>query len=683
VKKSNFFIRHKRRKIILISIISFAVVFALIFAGIKFNIHREDLKQKQLLEEEDKKYNEKNFDNDKSNYINLSGSNVLAPGSQEIFDIFYKNGGKVDVSNLKVSLDVPIYFTVLKDPLKQIAYTLSGSIITFNLGTIAVENGGHITLPLKLTSPIDNGTVISLPDLEFTYSKEDKIISKSGYFKDVIKSVKSCVIVSSPDFSNSYLSAENEDSDKTTDAKYGDNINYKIFIKNSGDMDAKDIIITISKLDGLLVEKEKNNSFKIYNNTLSFKIPELRAGQSGFYNFSAQVKKDAGDGFIIKPFLEINYDNKKIVKEAQQITIKLYPSFTKSSLAFTGINGKKVYPGDTLGVSVNVINNGDAAANNVKVSLKLSSLLTPDNNQVSWNIQKLDIGQTVNLNTSIKVAGNITKDSSASCQLMISSNEINSFESKNYNLAISGVKPFTSNLIPIIAIHGVDIEPHGPIELSAGYFEALCSTLKTHGYTTITFSDLLGYLYNGKSLPEKPVIISSDDGYQNTYLYAFPILKKYNFKMTEFLVTGLIGNSDDDRKMNEFDFNNTKVPKRPMLIWPEVVEMDKYGIEFLSHTVNHVRLGYVSREQALNELTQSKKDIESHLGKPVLLFAWPYGNREGSYVIDLILQSGYVGAVGYDEGIQDIGTINIMDIQRIAINEVDDPAKYAEQLKLQ
>ncbi|MCL4378593.1 MAG: polysaccharide deacetylase family protein [Actinobacteria bacterium] len=683
MKNSNFFLRYKKIKIAIISIISFAVVFTSIFAGIKFYIYEENLKQKQLLEEIGKKYNEKNFDDNKINYINLSGSNELIPGSQESFDIFYKNSGKVDVSNLKISLTLPKYFSIIEDSSKQLAYNLSGSIITFSAGTLAAGKDGHITLLLKLTSPIDNGTTISLPDLEFTYFKEDKTINKSGYFKEIVKSGKSYIVVSSPDFSNSYLSAEDTDTGNTAEAKYGDNINYKIFVENSGDMDARDIILTISNLDGLLIEKDKNNSFEINNNILNFKIPEIKAGQSNIYNFSARVKKDIGNGFIIKPLMEVSCGNKKITKEGQQVVIKLYPSFLKSFITFTGINGKEVYPGDTIGVTVNITNNGEIAANNVKVSLKMSGLLTPGNNQVSWNISKLDIGQAVTLNTSVKVNDNITKDSNASCHFIISSDEINSFESKNYNLLISGVKPFTGNFIPIIAIHGVDIDPHGSIELSTGYFDALCGTLKAHGYTTITFSDLLNYLYHGKALPEKPVIISSDDGYQNTYLYAFPILKKYHFKMTEFLVTGLIGNSDADRKMNEFDFNNNAVPKRSMLIWPEIVEMNKYGIEFLSHTVNHVRLGYVSREVALNELVQSKKDIESHLGKPVLLFAWPYGNFGGSSVIDLILQAGYVGGVAYDEGIEDVRTIDIMRIKRVAINEANNPATYAELLKLQ
>src|SRR5450830_1645574 len=114
--------------------------------------------------------------------------------------------------------------------------------------------------------------------------------------------------------------------------------------------------------------------------------------------------------------------------------------------------------------------------------------------------------------------------------------------------------------------------------------------LTSYGYQTITFMNLLDYLDHGKTLPEKPVIITSDDGYQDIYTYAFPILKNYGYKLTEFLVTGLVGNSDADRKTNEWDANNSQVPQRSLLIWPEVIQMSKYGCEFQSHTVTHIRL---------------------------------------------------------------------------------------------
>ncbi len=114
--------------------------------------------------------------------------------------------------------------------------------------------------------------------------------------------------------------------------------------------------------------------------------------------------------------------------------------------------------------------------------------------------------------------------------------------------------------------------------------------------------------------------------------------------MTVFLVTGLIGNSDADRRINEFDQGKSGIPTRPMLIWPEIGAMSRYGIEFMSHTVSHKTLGDLTDEEALYEMSQSKIDIESHLKKPVPFIAWPFDNYS-SIDVSFLSQAGYRGAV--------------------------------------
>ena len=176
--------------------------------------------------------------------------------------------------------------------------------------------------------------------------------------------------------------------------------------------------------------------------------------------------------------------------------------------------------------------------------------------------------------------------------------------------------------------------------------------LKDFGYQTITFNDLLKYIDHGRALPEKSVIITSDDGYQDNYTQAFPILKKYGFVMTVFLVTGVIAEDDENRMPNTV-FNERTDVSRPMLIWPEIIEMDEYGCEFLSHTVNHIRLGLADDEEALKELTDSREAIEGRLGKDVDFFAWPFDNYSEEKW-PLIEDAGYRGAVRYWGGIEDL-----------------------------
>jgi len=352
---------------------------------------------------------------------------------------------------------------------------------------------------------------------------------------------------------------------------------------------------------------------------------------------------------------------------------------SSSTLELTDLNGGDIYPGDFIKVEAHIINNGEAKENNIEVKLILSDYFKTDDTG-SWQIGSLNAGGEEFLITNIEVKEDITSDVDAWCKLQIASDEIKPFTISQYNISIYGAKQFNRHYIPIIGLHAVEDDIEIPIELYTSYFDSLCSTLKDFGFETITFIDLLSYLDSGTALPEKPVIITSDDGYQDIYTNAFPILKKYDFKMTVFLITGFIGNSDSDRKVNYFD-SDRHVPMRPILTWPEILEMYEYGCEFQSHSVNHIRLGIASDEEFIYELAQSKRDIESHLGNQVLFFAWPYGNYSPDK-LSLIPEVGYRGAVRHAGGIEDVRTINLNDIKRVEFNSYIPPQNYAGYLEL-
>ncbi len=235
--------------------------------------------------------------------------------------------------------------------------------------------------------------------------------------------------------------------------------------------------------------------------------------------------------------------------------------------------------------------------------------------------------------------------------------------------------------LPVVALHGIEPNPEGRYEISTGAFDFMLSTLKSYGYQTITFADLLNHLDKGKPLPAKPIIITSDDGYQNIYTYAFPILKNYGYKMTVFLITSYIGNDEGSRRLNEFDFDTKGVSHRQMLTWPEVRAMSKYGIEFQSHSWSHGIITDMPIEQAEIELTQSKHDIEVNVGKPCFIIAWSHG-RFSSEVISLLPKTGYRGAAAYDGRVNNISNINLYEIGRVKIFAELPPQAYAQLLEL-
>ncbi|MGA8849160.1 MAG: polysaccharide deacetylase family protein [Dehalococcoidia bacterium] len=222
----------------------------------------------------------------------------------------------------------------------------------------------------------------------------------------------------------------------------------------------------------------------------------------------------------------------------------------------------------------------------------------------------------------------------------------------------------------------------------------------SHGYEFLRLDALVECIHQRKSLPEKAVVITFDDGYKDNYLYAYPILKKYRIPATIFLSTGYIDKSrlfwwDEIR----YIINNTtavqldldelgkyslcpanrcragfiisdKLKDLPggrknvliakltnicqvsippslgtefVLSWDEVGEMSNDCIAFGAHTVNHPILTNVPLEQARWEITQSKKDIEERLGKEVTAFSYPYGDFNPK-IVKLVQESGFTCA---------------------------------------
>lgn len=178
--------------------------------------------------------------------------------------------------------------------------------------------------------------------------------------------------------------------------------------------------------------------------------------------------------------------------------------------------------------------------------------------------------------------------------------------------------------IPVLNYHKVDAAGI-PLSLTLSEFDDQIRYLAENGYHAISPDQLMGYLKYGRALPDKPVLITFDDGYLDNYKNAYPILKMYGFTATVFLVTAFIGN--DDRFMT----------------WDQVREMQKNGFVFGSHTVNHLPLNNMSADEALAELTESAAELERQLGAKPRYFAYPTG-AYNLKLEELVRQAGYRAA---------------------------------------
>ncbi len=173
-----------------------------------------------------------------------------------------------------------------------------------------------------------------------------------------------------------------------------------------------------------------------------------------------------------------------------------------------------------------------------------------------------------------------------------------------------------SRIIPILMYHNVDnYNPDAPYDMTvnipASTFELHMHALLNAGYTPITYEMYYAHETQGAALPEKPILITFDDGYLSNYLYAYPILKKLNIKATMFVIT--------DRRGKALSIN-------PHFSWNQAREMVDSGIiDIYSHTHSHQVSTTLSDERLAYELSVSKRLIEQHTGKKCNVLAFPNG----------------------------------------------------------
>ncbi|MBW2664387.1 MAG: polysaccharide deacetylase family protein [Deltaproteobacteria bacterium] len=173
-------------------------------------------------------------------------------------------------------------------------------------------------------------------------------------------------------------------------------------------------------------------------------------------------------------------------------------------------------------------------------------------------------------------------------------------------------------------------------------FKQQMAYLKRAGYQVIGLDDLTNSIKNGTTLPQKSIAITFDDGFDDNYENAFPVLKKYGFPATVFVVSRLVGRTNE--WMQEEGF-----PVRKLLGWEELKDMSENGITISSHTTTHASLTDMDTESARHEISNSKSELENALGRAVYFFAYPYG-RFNEQVEKLVVEAGYLGACSTRSG---------------------------------
>lgn len=196
-----------------------------------------------------------------------------------------------------------------------------------------------------------------------------------------------------------------------------------------------------------------------------------------------------------------------------------------------------------------------------------------------------------------------------------------------------------SSWVPVLLYHRVvpnppEQDPFGNF-VSVKDFEAHLAWLRRAGFVGVSLSTLDRIFAEGEPQRRRGrrVVITFDDGYEDNHRYAWPLLRRYGFGATVFVVTDAIG------KASSFDAG--AYPADPMLTAGQIREMSQDGVTFGSHTCTHPpTLAALSEAALRRELEVSRSVLEDVMGTAVELFAYPH-SRHDERVEAAVRAAGY------------------------------------------
>ncbi len=184
--------------------------------------------------------------------------------------------------------------------------------------------------------------------------------------------------------------------------------------------------------------------------------------------------------------------------------------------------------------------------------------------------------------------------------------------------------------VPVIMYHDIVPKKQVFFDVTKKEFEQHLHRLQSSGVTPISIDQLVTHLRTGLPLPEKPVLLTFDDGYESAYQYVLPLLKQYNYPVAFAIYTLNIG----------------KNTGRDHVTWDQLREMAANPlVTIMAHSVTHPNdLTVLPDDKLRTEVMESKHLLETQLGIPISYFVYPAGKYD-SRAENLVQEAGYEAAL--------------------------------------
>ncbi|MCX6733802.1 MAG: polysaccharide deacetylase family protein [Candidatus Peregrinibacteria bacterium] len=203
--------------------------------------------------------------------------------------------------------------------------------------------------------------------------------------------------------------------------------------------------------------------------------------------------------------------------------------------------------------------------------------------------------------------------------------------------SLASNKPVDSVQVPILTYHYIRTVTDkkdvlgARLSVTPAIFEEQLQTLVSEGYHSITLDDLNASWKSQFVLPTKPIILTFDDGYDDFYINAYPLLQKYQIKATAYIVPNFLN------KVHYMTSAQIKELSRSPLI------------TIAAHTMNHADLRKTNTKVTTQEVLGSKVFLEKLIGKTVNHFAYPFGKYTDS-TVKIVEKSGFTTATTMKRG---------------------------------
>lgn len=223
----------------------------------------------------------------------------------------------------------------------------------------------------------------------------------------------------------------------------------------------------------------------------------------------------------------------------------------------------------------------------------------------------------------------------------------------------------TQPAVPILMYHQVMPKPipaFARYTVTPQQFARQMQWLAWAGYTPITLDRLYAARTGSMSLPQRPVVITFDDGFHSCVDYALPILQARNFTAVFFLVAGLMG-SQSEWLGPELGFTF------PLIDWATARQLKQWGFQCGAHTLSHPRLAEIAADRCQVELAAARQQLADQLGYAVYHLAYPYGSYNAT-VRALAAEAGYQTACSTRRGLSPSNDDQLA-LQRVSLYGTD------------